>query len=454
VTTIERRVDRSTGISYQELLERDTRPVPEVLRTVGCEDVGPVEIPTSWYLDREIHELEKERLWRKVWQVACRQEEIPEVGDTVVYDICDISVIVVRVAPDLVKAYYNSCLHRGRPLRDHAGRVPHLQCSFHGFTWNLDGSLKHVPCEWDFPHVDRDEFALPEIGVGRWGGFVFINLDPDAEPLEEFLGELVDHFADWRLEDRATVMHVTKIIPANWKAVQDAFMEGYHTVTTHPQLLPGLGDANGHYDAFGNFSRMLVPSGTPSPHITRDLTPQQIVNGVIGGWDDEPDAIPIPDGAEPRPFLAAAFRERMRAYLGDAVDSICDAEMVDTISYQVFPNLKPWGGYIFGLTYRLRPYGDDHTKSIMDVYLLLPLPGNQRPQVQTINLDEGQLWTDIAELGQLGGIFNQDTFNLDELTKGLRNNPRGKLVLSRYQELNIRHFFALWQQWLGLGVTP
>jgi phenylpropionate dioxygenase-like ring-hydroxylating dioxygenase large terminal subunit len=453
-----RRPDRSEGISYDELLDLDTRQVPEVLRLVGDEDIGPMEIPTAWYLDREIHELEKQRLWKKVWQMACRLEELPEVGDTVVYDICDISVIVVRVAPvgsgpDEIKAYYNSCLHRGRPMRDFDGRVKDLQCPFHGFTWRLDGSLKTVPCAWDFPHVTPEEFRLPEIRVGTWGGFVFINLDPHAEPLEDFLGELVEHFRDWRLEDRHTVLHVAKVIPANWKAVQDAFNEGYHTVTTHPQLLPGLGDANGKYDSFGNFSRMLVASGTPSPHITGELTAQQIANGVVGGWDDETPMVPVPDGFDPRAALAEAIRFKMAPYLGDRVSSISDAEMVDTISYQLFPNLKPWGGYVFGLVYRLRPYGDDHTRSIFDVYLLLPLPPEQRMQPTTIHLGEGQPWTDVPELGQLAGIFNQDTLNLDQITKGLRNNPRGKLTLGRYQELDIRHFFALWQRWLGVDGT-
>lgn len=455
MTTAQRRADRSTGISYDELLDSDTRSVPEVLRLVGDEDVGPLEVPTAWYTDREFHELEKERLWKKVWQVACRVEELPEVGDTVVYDICDISIIVVRAAPigagpDEIKAYPNSCLHRGRPLRDFDGRVKDLQCPFHGFTWRLDGSLKTVPCRWDFPHVDDREFRLTEIQVGLWGGFVFVNPDPDAEPLEEFLGELVEHFADWRLEDRHTVLHVAKVIRANWKAVQDAFNEGYHTVTTHPQLLPGLGDANGKYDAFANFSRMLVAGGTPSPHITGELTGQQIVNAVTGAWDDETPYVPVPEGADPRAVLAEAFRFRVRPYLGARVDSISDAEMVDTISYQLFPNLKPWGGWIFGLAYRLRPYRDDHTRCIFDVYLMQPLPPEQRVQPSTVWLDEGQSFTDVAELGLLGGVFNQDTFNLDQIMTGLRNNPRGRLTLGRYQELDIRHFFALWQRWLGL----
>ena len=93
-----------------------------------------------------------------------------------------------------IKAYYNACLHRGRQLKDYDGRCTEFRCPFHGFTWALDGALARSPRRWDFPHVDDAEFALPEAKVGTWGGFVFINPDPDAEPLEDFLGDLPEHF--------------------------------------------------------------------------------------------------------------------------------------------------------------------------------------------------------------------------------------------------------------------
>ena len=94
----------------------------------------------------------------------------------------------------------------------------------------------------------RSEWSLPEVRVGTWGGFVFINMDPDAEPLESFLGDLPEHFAKWPLEQRYKAVHVAKVFPTNWKVVQEAFMEAFHVVATHPQLLAGIGDANSQYD--------------------------------------------------------------------------------------------------------------------------------------------------------------------------------------------------------------
>jgi len=153
---------RSKGISYQQLLDTDTHPVPSVLREENPISVGPVRVPVERYTSRAWFDLEVERLWKRVWQMACREEHIPHVGDHIVYEIVDLSFIVVRVSPTQIKAFWNSCLHRGRLLRDRgAPQAAEFRCPFHGFCWNIDGSLKQIPCEWDFPHIDKDNFNLP-----------------------------------------------------------------------------------------------------------------------------------------------------------------------------------------------------------------------------------------------------------------------------------------------------
>src|SRR5882757_2907728 len=99
---------RATGPSYQDILDTDTHAVPDILRVRGSEDIGPPEIPIEWYLSRDIYEREKQRIWRRRWQVACREEDVPEVGDTWVYDVADLSVVVVRSAPERIQAFYNA----------------------------------------------------------------------------------------------------------------------------------------------------------------------------------------------------------------------------------------------------------------------------------------------------------------------------------------------------------
>src|SRR5690348_16941912 len=100
----------SKSPSYQKLLDTDTHPVPEVLRRCSPLDAAPTEIPIERYISREFFDLEVERLWKRVWQMACREEDIPNVGDNIVYDIAGMSFIVVRIGPDQFKAYYNACL--------------------------------------------------------------------------------------------------------------------------------------------------------------------------------------------------------------------------------------------------------------------------------------------------------------------------------------------------------
>jgi phenylpropionate dioxygenase-like ring-hydroxylating dioxygenase large terminal subunit len=202
------------------MLDTDTHAVPVTLRVqaVENEDLGGVSVDR--YLSPEIHRQEVERIWTTTWLLACREEAIPEVGDTEVFDVADLSVLVVRVAPDVIKGYFNACLHRGRRLRSGPGRVHELRCPFHGFCWHLDGGLKQVPSAWDFPHVTAESHGLPQVHVACWAGFVFVHLGAEPEPLADFLGGLTEHFERWDLANRHTAAHVEKLLPCNWKVAQ------------------------------------------------------------------------------------------------------------------------------------------------------------------------------------------------------------------------------------------
>ena len=117
----------STGISYQKLLDSDTRPVPDVLRLESAREFPPAVVPIERYVSQEFHDLEIEKVWGKVWQMACREEDIPEVGDHILYEIGDHSLIVIRSSEHEIRALHNSCLHRGRALRDGDGRAAELR---------------------------------------------------------------------------------------------------------------------------------------------------------------------------------------------------------------------------------------------------------------------------------------------------------------------------------------
>lgn len=200
----------------------------------------PERIPVQRYYDDAFYRLECERLWPHVWQMACRLEQIPEIGDWVEYSNIGQSVIVVRTR-DGVKAFHNACRHRGVMLAQggHGNcRQDGFICPFHGWRWNMDGDNTFVYGRHLFSEqqLDGDDLALKPCRVELWGGCAFINFDDAAPSLRDCLGPVADrleaHGAD---KLRAEWWYATEL-PANWKVAMEAFMEGYHVMKTHPQL--------------------------------------------------------------------------------------------------------------------------------------------------------------------------------------------------------------------------
>jgi phenylpropionate dioxygenase-like ring-hydroxylating dioxygenase large terminal subunit len=148
-------------------------------------------VPKARYTSAAFADLELQRLWSRVWQVAAREEELAQPGDYVEYTIGDESVLVVRAADGTIGAFHNSCRHRGTRLAADAGAFADgcIQCPYHGWQYGLDGALVRVVDAEEFTNLP-DGLALRSVRVDCFGGFVFVNLDRDAEPLLEFLDPL------------------------------------------------------------------------------------------------------------------------------------------------------------------------------------------------------------------------------------------------------------------------
>jgi nitrite reductase/ring-hydroxylating ferredoxin subunit len=438
---------RSPGLTYQQLLDTDTHPVPEVLRAQSPKFFGDADIPIERYTSREWHEREVERLWRRVWQFACREEDIPRPGDHYRYDIAGLSFLVVRTEDGRIKAFPNACLHRGRMLKEFDGHASELRCPFHGFCWNLDGSLKDVPARWDFPHVKDETFSLPELPTATWAGFVFINPDPDCGPFDEFIKDLAEQFERWDLGKLYKQAHVAKVMPANWKIAQEAFCEAYHVNGTHPQILKSLGDVNSQVDVWENCARVITPSLTPSPLLEEPPSEEEIVRAML----DIPEGQPVPelpDGMSPRAWSAAVSRDTLRPDAGDLVDEYCDAEMVDNLDYTLFPNFHPWGAFN-RIVYRFRPNGDDHRSCIMEAIMLAPFQGERPPPAKIRWLAEDEPWS--AALGFLGKVFDQDAFNMPKVQLGLESTYKPGITLANYQEAKVRWLHHKLTEWVEEG---
>jgi phenylpropionate dioxygenase-like ring-hydroxylating dioxygenase large terminal subunit len=446
-----RRHHSSQPQSYAEVLDADTHDVPPMLRKLGDQNVGPLSIPTAWYLDQAIHDLEVEKIWKKSWQVACREEDLLDVGDTWVYDIASISIVLVKASKTEIKAFYNACLHRGVALRKCNGHVSVLQCPFHGFTWSLNGTLKMIPSPENFPHINRKDYSLPEVYVGRWGGFVFVNLDPDCLPLETYIGDFPQHFSNMPWETRAKTAHVQKILPCNWKAAQEAFMEAWHVMTTHPQMAINSGERCSHQDAWDNYSRGILPNCTTSDMIGTTPSPQKVYEIQMGRFDDSPPLPPIPEGMSAREAYVNTSRQMLRPVWGPVVDKVSDSELIDIFYYTLFPNFHPFGG-TQSVALLFRPNGNDPNSCIMDLMIITPVDRSKGPVrgAEVHRLKDDEDFSAAPELGFLGMLFSQDISNLQEITRGMRNIQRKAVFFATHLELKIRHFYSKWQKKMGL----
>ena len=173
-------------------------------------------VPKERYTTRGFLDLEMTRLWPRVWQIACREEELPSAGDWVEYQIGDQSILIVRGDTGGISAFHNACLHRGTRLAEGHGRFKgeRIRCPYHGWCYALDGRLQDVPDRHEFRDLPA-EMRLGPVRAECWGGFVFVNMDPDAEPLLEFLDPLPTLLAPYRLHEMRFRSYMTTVLPAN-----------------------------------------------------------------------------------------------------------------------------------------------------------------------------------------------------------------------------------------------
>ncbi len=434
---------RSNGPRYRDVVAGDRIGPPATLldESYAWIDVDPVDIDR--YTSRRFHDREKAALWPSTWQMACRLEHVPTVGSYHVYEVGDLSIIVVRTGPgaDEVRAFHNACLHRGTTLVEGRGQVDGFTCPFHGFAWGLDGSFAGMPAPWDFPHVEAGDLCLPEAAVAIWGGFVMVNPDGRAPDFATYAAPLDRHFAHDRLDTRFVAHHVCQVVEANWKTTQEAFIEAYHISTTHPHTIRFANDFDCAYDVYEpNVSRLIQPLGVPATHLVGRVTEEELASTIQRMLPRE-DRIEVPDGVRARPWLADRFRSSLGRRWRCDLTGVSDAEMLDSIQYFLFPNFFPWAGYAIPIAYRFRPHGDDPGRSLMEIFVLHPIPDDGRYETaEPFWLEPGESWTRAPGFEALGLVIDQDMANLPRVQRGLRAARHRAVTLSDYQEIRIRHF--------------
>jgi phenylpropionate dioxygenase-like ring-hydroxylating dioxygenase large terminal subunit len=411
-------------------------------------EYGTDNISLDRYVSSEFHRSELEKVWKRVWQFACFEDDIPSVGDYITYEIAEISVIVTRSAPNQVSAFYNTCLHRGAALVEEPGNTREFMCPYHGWRYGLDGTLNRLPAAWDFPNTCPGKDKLPQIKADTAFGLVFINLDQSAPALTDYLSPFPEYFAVYPpMNKRARSAWVRKIVPVNWKAAQEAFMEGYHLPVTHPQLADTTQGYEMQYDGVGPHVTRIMSAGlVPNWLLGPDVTEQELFDHYVDAMGMP--SMPVPEGVTARAFFAAMMRDMMKA-TGVDLSSASDPEVLDSPLYYIWPNIVIWGGYAIPWMYRFRPNGNDHTSAIMEIFQLNVVPEGQQRTHAPLN-ELGDLpFSKADELGFLGPVLDQDHLNLRRQSIGLRSTPLPSLRYSKYQESLIRHHHHILDEYLA-----
>ncbi len=426
---------------HEQLLADPTRP-PWPLLVEAPAYLGDDDIPYSVYTSEEYFRAEFDHMWSKTWQWACHVDHIPETGDYYVYDVGPHSALIVRGEDGAINAFYNACMHRGTQLRPpgSCGFANQLKCPFHGWTWSLDGELVDLPDRWDFPHVGDDTHRLPRLPVEVFSGFVWINFDPDAEPLSSYVGVLTDHFTEFGFEDRYIETHVRKKLPCNWKAAIEAFLEAYHVRETHAS--GQLGDeVTTQYDVFPpNVSRFIHTIALDSPQRPSPRSEEEIFANMLRGVPAE-SRPKLPEGMRARDAWAKIVQREMSSRYGHDFTHLSESITLDSIEYFVFPNAFFFPGLSLPMVYRFRPDADDIDVSWFDLLILRPRPahGEVPPPPEVIELDVDDSYTVASGLGPLGRVYDQDTSNMKAQTRGFRSSRKKGQTLGNYQEVRARH---------------
>jgi phenylpropionate dioxygenase-like ring-hydroxylating dioxygenase large terminal subunit len=439
---------------WRDILSRDTRQVPKSFYFENKVDYGVDDIGTERYVSADFFRLEVERLWRKVWQFAAFEDDIPKVGDYITYEIAGLSIIITRSGENQFSAFYNACLHRAAQLAQGQGHARRFVCPFHGWAYGLDGALQRVPAQWDFPQVCEGKDRIRPVRVESYNGILFVCMDADAPPLLAYLDPLPEFLANFPIKGRRQrVAWVRKIVPGNWKNAVEAFQEGYHLPITHSQFAKTLPGIETQTDIIGpHVSRLTGPSTVPNCITGPELSEQEVLDlateGLLGPGMPK---LTVPEGMTARAVLAEATRAMLKQRTGLDTAAVSDVEIIDHELFHVFPNSVIWGSWSMPIMYRWRPNGDDHRTAIFEVFMFLVYPegADIPPPAPVVDLGIDQPFAAAEPLGGFGAIVDQDVGNMILQARGLASTPERGLKYGRSTEMLIRHFNHLLDEMLA-----
>ena len=234
-------------------------------------------LPPACYHSEAFYRREVERIWMKSWNFIGRADRVPNVGDYFTLDFVGVPIIVVRDEAGQVRAYANSCRHRGAIVAVGEGNCRAFKCPYHSWVFGLNGDLLAAPEIQRTEGFDHSEYGLVQIRLEGWGGFIWINFDAAAAPLAEWLGDLPARLGSYGFDAMVCTRRKEYVLECNWKVYVENAMEAYHVATVHRSTLqkqkgtmaakqPTTGDWSALWKEHEG-SRALLPGDTGFPHI-------------------------------------------------------------------------------------------------------------------------------------------------------------------------------------------
>ncbi|GAA2737415.1 aromatic ring-hydroxylating dioxygenase subunit alpha [Actinocorallia aurantiaca] len=343
-------------------------------------ELGTAPVDYTDSIDPAFYEAEREAIFKKTWLNVGRVELLPKTGSyfTKELPVADTSLILVRGKDKVVRAFHNVCRHRGNklvwndyPKEEVKGTCRQFTCKYHAWRYDLEGQLTFVQQEEEFFNLDKSDYGLKDVRCEVWEGFIFVNLDPDAAPLKEYLGEMGESLEGYPFHEMTEVYTYKAEIGSNWKLFIDAFAEFYHAPVLHQKQavkeeadkLMGYGFEALHYELFSPHSMISSWGGMAPPKDPGMVKPIERVlrSGLFGPWD-RPDV----QGLAPEELPPGINPARHRSW--------------GTDSFEFFPNftLLFWapGWY---LTYHYWPTAVD--RHIFEASLYFVPPKNARERL-------------------------------------------------------------------------
>jgi len=392
---------------------------------IGAPPQHPTLVPAERYYSPAFAQLEVERLWPKVWQVACTVDHVAEPGDYFEYRCGPYSVLIVRGDDGTLRAFQNVCRHRGNSLCAGSGTgLRELRCGYHGWTWDLSGILKRVPNRKGFGTLQMSEFPLIAARVDTWERLVFVNLDVDAAPLTEFLEAVPDDIGWLGLGDFRCYGTMTIEVDANWKTIADGYSETYHIQTLHPELHRCMDDVYAPQVIWGHTGKSEQLYGVPSPHLKQTPTEAEVWDAYVctqGALMGVAEGTPFPGGGPAVDVIA----DQIKAFAaGRGVDLSWAStdQMMRLHQYNVFPNLTLLANADHLTVMTSHPGPDpDRGEFVMLLWTRMP-PGAPRIKPADVRM--------TANEAEPGLVMTQDIHVLPGLQRGLHQPGFTHLTLS------------------------